>query len=104
HRRVLRDHRQIEPRPPQLLARKLREIDAAYANLALIGRKRARDAAQQRRLAATVAAQHDDEFAGPHGNVEAGERLRAVGVAERKPAHIEHTDFSSSPRTLSSAC
>ena len=63
---VLRDHRQVEPRAAQLLAGEAGDLGAVQPDLARGRRQRAGDAAQQRGLAAAVAAQHDQQLARPH--------------------------------------
>jgi hypothetical protein len=78
---VLRDHRDIEPRAAQLLAGEVRDLAVVQPDLALGRLQRSGDATEQRRLAAAVAAEDDEQLAGRHLQIDTGKRLLAGGIA-----------------------
>jgi hypothetical protein len=99
----LPDHRQREAGLTQPLARKLGQIGAAEQYLPGGRAQHAGDATQQRRLTATVAAEHDDQLAGLDIKVEASKRQLAVGVAHRQAADPQRDVLRDGSTGVSSA-
>jgi hypothetical protein len=81
--RVLRDHREVEPRAPQLLAGEAGDLAAVQPDLARGRDQCAGDAAQQCGFAAAVAAQHDQQLAGLYLQSDVGQRQLAGRVTQR---------------------
>ena len=84
--RMLRDHRELEPRAPQLLAFERAEIGIAEPDFAGARPQDPGDRMQQRRLAAAVAAEDHDKLARLDIQIEAVQHEPAVWIAHRKRA------------------
>jgi hypothetical protein len=83
---VLADHPQHLPGPPQLCGVQPGEVLPTQPDLAGGRRQRAGDAAQQRCLAAAVAAQDDQQLTGLDLEVDVMQRLGAVRIAQAQRA------------------
>jgi hypothetical protein len=85
---VLEDHRHLAPHAPQAGAARL-DARAVDMDLALGGRAQAVDAAQQGGLAGARRAQHDQEFAGRHVEVDAAKGLE-IAIALGQASDLDH--------------
>ena len=96
--RVLRNHRELKPRPPQLLAFERAEIGIAEPDFAGTRPQDPGDAVQQRRLAAAIAAENHDKLARLDSQIEAVQHEPAVRIAQRKAADTQHRSVLPMPQ------
>jgi hypothetical protein len=101
---MLGDHRERHPRPAELLAGEPGQLRAIDPDLAPRGGERPGDAAQEGRLPAAVAAQHDDELAGLHVEIDIAQRLLAIRIAETELGNLQQDFDPPSPVFLNRAC